>query len=215
MSAASAGLDWVGISVNESRRAAWETVPVGAPVGLIRAKHRQAPELLPGFGLEPGDVVHVDLGVTRNGFASDLQRSYYWRRPGEVRAPAPVQRAFDAVVAALNAGTAALRPGRHGYEIDAASRSAIVEWGYAEPEFAFGHHCGRVAHDGGGVLGPLWERYGEAPKFAVGAGNVFAVEVGIEPAGYPGEVGVEEEVVVTDAGVEFLSSRQVELGLLG
>jgi Xaa-Pro aminopeptidase len=181
--------------------------------GLVDAEGHVGPR--ERKGLEPGDVVHIDLGVTMDGFASDLQRTYYWRRRGEQEAPAAVQRAFDAVIAALDAGTAALRPGVRGHEVDAAARRTVQAHGFPEPEFAFGHHCGRVAHDGGGVLGPRWDRYGEAPNFAVGAGNVFAVEVELEPEGYPGMVGVEEEVVVTEAGIEFLSSRQVELRLLG
>jgi Xaa-Pro aminopeptidase len=165
--------------------------------------------------LEPGDVIHVDIGVLVDGFASDLQRTWYWRRPGESGAPAPVQRAFDVVIAALEAGTAALKAGARGHEVDAASRAAVAEWDFAEPQFAFGHHCGRVAHDGGGVLGPRWERYGSGPEFTVGEGNVFAVEMDLEAEGYGGLIGVEEEVAVGASGVEWLSRRQTELKLLG
>ena len=173
--------------------------------------------LLPRAGkqLEPGDVIHIDIGVLVDGFASDLHRTWYCRRGGGDSAPAPVRRAFGAVVAALDAGTAALRPGARGFEVDSASRETVAEWDFPEPQFAFGHHCGRVAHDGGGVLGPRWERYGSGPEFSVGEGNVFAVEMDLEAEGYGGLVGVEEEVAVTADGLEWLSKRQTELGLLG
>ncbi len=36
--------------------------------------------------VEPGHLVHVDLGVKHDGFCSDLQRMWYIRRPGETTA---------------------------------------------------------------------------------------------------------------------------------
>ena len=165
--------------------------------------------------LEPGDVIHVDIGLIVDGFASDLQRTWYWRRPGESEAPPDVRRTFDAVKAALAAGVAAIKPGAKGFEVDAASRSTVEEWDYPDPGFAFGHGCGRVAHDGGGLLGPEWERYGDSPRFTIREGNVFAVEMDLEVPGYGGVIGLEEEVVVTADGASYLSNPQRELKLLG
>jgi Xaa-Pro aminopeptidase len=165
--------------------------------------------------LEPGDVIHVDIGLIVDGFASDLQRTWYWRRPGEDAPPSGVSRTFDAVKAALDAGVAAIRPGVKGFEVDAASRSTVEEWDYPEPGFAFGHGCGRVAHDGAGLLAPEWERYGDAPRVAIKEGNVFAVEMDLEVPGYGGVIGLEEEVVVTPEGTRYLSNPQRELKVLG
>jgi Xaa-Pro aminopeptidase len=165
--------------------------------------------------LQPGDVIHVDIGLIVDGFASDLQRTWYWRRPGEVEAPPDVKRTFDAVKAALDAGVAAIRPGAKGFEVDAASRSTVEEWDFPEPGFAFGHGCGRIAHDGSGLLGPEWERYGDGPRFTIQEGNVFAVEMDLEVPGYGGVIGLEEEVVVTAEGAHYLSDPQRELKVLG
>jgi len=165
--------------------------------------------------LEPGDVIHVDVGLIVDGFASDLQRTWYWRRPGESEAPPDVNRTFGAVKAAMDAGVAAIRPGARGHEVDAASRSTVEEWDFPEPGFAFGHGCGRVAHDGSGLLGPEWERYGDRPRVKIREGNVFAVEMDLEVPGYGGLIGLEEEVVVTAEGARYLSDPQRELKLLG
>jgi len=165
--------------------------------------------------LRPGDVIHVDIGLIVDGYASDLQRTWYWRRPGEAQAPPDVRRTFEATRAALDAGVAAIRPGVRGHEVDAASRSTVEEWDYPEPGFAFGHGCGQVAHDGGGLLGPQWERYGDAPRFTIKPGNVFAVEMDLEVPEGGGMVGLEEEVVVTPEGATYLSHPQRELKLLG
>jgi len=165
--------------------------------------------------LRPGDVIHVDVGLVVDGFASDLQRTWYWRRPGEEEAPADIRRTFDAVRAAMDAGVAAIVPGARGFEVDAAARTAVQEWDFAEPAFAFGHGCGRVAHDGAGVLGPEWERYGSRPRFTIRAGNVFAVEMDLEVPEKGGLIGLEEEVVVGADGARYLSEPQRELKLLG
>ena len=178
--------------------------PLRAPLG----------HSIPGdTALQPGHLIHVDLGLCCDGFASDLQRTWYWLRDGETQAPEPVRKAFDATRAALDAGVAVLRPGQVGYEVDAASRRAVMELGFPEPPFAFGHHVGHVAHDGAGVLGPRWERYGKAPEVAIEPDNVFAVEMDIEAVGY-GIVGLEEEVIVDDDGARYLSHPQRELWLL-
>jgi Xaa-Pro aminopeptidase len=163
--------------------------------------------------LEPGHIVHVDLGIQRDGFASDLQRTWYWLKEGETTAPEPVSKAFDVTLRAIDAGMKALEPGRAGYEVDAESRRTLIEGGFAEPGFAFGHHVGRVAHDGAGVLGPRWPRYGAMPEVLIEPNNVFAVEMGLEVPGY-GVIGLEEEAVVEEGGARFLSRPQRELWLL-
>jgi Xaa-Pro aminopeptidase len=174
------------------------------------------PESEPGHGapradivVEPGHLVHIDLGVKHEGYCSDLQRMWYVRRPGEDAPPPTLQRAFATVIQAIEASAAALRPGVRGYQIDAIAREVVVDSGYEEYRHALGHGLGRACHDGGTLLGPRWERYGDTPNGLVEAGNVFTLELGIQTeAGY---VGVEEDVLVTEDGCVFLSPFQREL----
>ncbi|HYM50832.1 MAG TPA: Xaa-Pro peptidase family protein [Candidatus Limnocylindrales bacterium] len=162
-----------------------------------------------------GDLVHVDFGVVVDGFGSDLQRLWYLRRPGESVAPEPIAEAFAAVDASIQAGAEALRPGRQGYEVDAAARQVILDCGFPEPPFALGHMMGRVAHDGAGLLGPRWPRYGTAPEQRVEVNNVFTLEFALQPKdGSGGVVGLEEDVLVTERGAEFLTPPQRELWYL-
>ncbi len=156
--------------------------------------------------VQPGHLVHIDLGVQSEGYCSDIQRMWYVRRPGEEAPPPEIQSAFATVVRAIEAGAAALRPGVRGYEVDAAARRVIVEAGYEEYRHALGHGLGRACHDGGPLLGPRWPRYGSTPEMQVEAGNVYTLELGvITSAGY---IGIEEDVLVTDEGVKFLSTFQ-------
>ena len=160
-----------------------------------------------------GELLHVDFGVSRDDYCSDLQRVWYFPDGDETSAPDDVQRAWDALWASVDAGVAVLRPGAAGWEVDAAARESLVAAGYPEPMYALGHQLGRAAHDGGTVLAPRWDRYGAAPFGLVEKGNVFTLEYGTAVPGR-GYIGLEEDVLVTADGVEWLSSPQRELWLV-
>jgi len=157
-----------------------------------------------------GHLVHFDFGVRQDDYCSDIQRVIYMLRPGEVEAPEPVQRGFVVVRAALEAARTAMRPGVPGLQVDAAARDVVTTAGYPEYKYATGHQLGRQAHDGGALLGPLWERYGDAPRQTLETGQVFTLEPGLTVPGY-GYLGLEEDVVVTETGAEYLGAPQQDL----
>ncbi len=157
-----------------------------------------------------GQLLHFDFGLCEEEYCSDIQRVMYFLAEGERQPPAPVQRAFDTVTRAIQAAVDFMRPGVLGYEVDAVARKVITDAGYPEFRYATGHQVGRSAHDGGGVLAPLWERYGDTPRMALEAGQVYAVEPGLFVEGY-GYMGIEENVLVTETGAEFLGEPQREL----
>jgi len=160
-----------------------------------------------------GQVLHIDLGVRQAGYCSDMQRVWYFLDEGEKQAPPEVQRAFDAVRAAILAAAKALRPGILGWEVDQVARSTLTRAGYPEYLHATGHQVGRTSHDGATILGPRWERYGQTPYGVIEAGNVFAIELGVSVPNR-GYIGLEEVVVVTPHGVEWLTRPQTELILI-
>ena len=160
-----------------------------------------------------GQLLHVDFGVEKEAYCSDLQRVWYFLDEGESGPPEDVTRAWSALWAAVDAGAAALRPGAVGWEVDAAARETLVVAGYPEPMYSLGHQLGRSAHDGGTTLGPRWDRYGRSPFGVVEEGNVFTLEYGTPVPGR-GYVGLEEDVLVTADGLEWLSTPQRELWLV-
>lgn len=157
-----------------------------------------------------GQLLHFDFGLRQDDYCSDIQRVMYFLADGESQPPEPVQRAFETVTQAIQAAVDFMRPGVLGHEVDAVARAVITDAGYPEFRYATGHQVGRSAHDGGGVLAPLWERYGDTPKMALEAGQVYAVEPGLFVEGY-GYMGIEENVLVTDDGAVFLGEPQREL----
>jgi Xaa-Pro dipeptidase len=158
----------------------------------------------------PGHIFHVDLGVLRDGYSSDVQRCWYVPAASEDGPPEDAVRALAAVNAAITAGAQALRPGVLGWEVDAAARKAVQSHGYPEYLHALGHQVGRAAHDGGAVLGPRWPRYGKTPTVPVRAGEVYTLELGVDVPGR-GYLGIEEMVVVEPDGCRFLTDRQTVL----
>lgn len=163
--------------------------------------------------IEPGSIIHMDFGVVKNGYCSDLQRMWYVLDKGADAAPAPVTKAYAAIVDAIDLAARSLVPGVQGWEVDQKARSLLVSRGYPEYAHALGHHLGRAVHDGGGVLGPRWERYGREPFEPVREGAVYTLEPSITLEGH-GLVALEEDVVVGAKGAEFLSRFSRELPLL-
>jgi Xaa-Pro aminopeptidase len=160
--------------------------------------------------LEEGHTLHMDLGVKKNGYCSDLQRMWYVLKESETEAPEDVQQAFKVVSDAIMAGESVLRPGVAGWQVDAAARGHIVNNGYPEFMHATGHLLGRTAHDGATILGPKWEKYAGICELPVEIGNVFTLELHVEVPGR-GIMSLEEDVLVHADGVEYLSDPQVSL----
>lgn len=157
--------------------------------------------------LQRGHTFHVDLGIRQDRYCSDIQRMWYVLDEGETEAPAELQRAFQVVLGAIQAGEKALRPGVPGWQVDEVARAYIVDNGYPEYMHAFGHLLGRSAHDGATILGPRWERYTGICELPVEAGNIFTLELHVNVP-ERGVVSLEEDVLVTESGVEYLSEPQ-------
>lgn len=162
--------------------------------------------------VEPGHLVHVDFGIKQDDYCSDLQRMWYVLKPGETEAPAQLAHAFHAVAKTIQEAAKILRPGIAGWEVDALAREVITSEGYPEYQHGLGHQVGRAVHDGGTGLLPRWERYGETPYGIVEENQVYTIELGVQSdAGY---IGLEEDVLVTKDGIEWLAPPQKELWLI-
>jgi Xaa-Pro aminopeptidase len=160
--------------------------------------------------IEPGHVLNMDFGVKIDGYCSDLQRTFYLLRPDERRAPADVQQGFDTIVRAIESSRLALRPGVQGITVDQVARETLAAAGYEGFPHGLGHQVGRFAHDGTALLAPAWEKYGNKPFERVEKGMVFTLEPRLTVKG-SGVATIEEMVLVTEHGAEFLSTPQTEI----
>jgi Xaa-Pro aminopeptidase len=164
--------------------------------------------------VERGHILNMDFGVKFKDYTSDLQRTFYILEEGEAQAPAEVVKGFDTIVRSIEMAAAAIKPGVQGRDVDAVARGYIVAQGYEEYPHGLGHQVGRFAHDGTALLGPPWEKYANKPFEPLEENMVFTIEPRLLVPGR-GTATIEEMVVVTATGAEFLSSPQKELILIG
>ena len=158
-----------------------------------------SPHAVPGDRvIEAGVLVKVDAGCILEGYCSDCTRTF---AVGEV--PDRLVELHALCLEAQLAGLAAVGPGVHGRDADAASRVPIEDaglgWAYGH---GLGHGVGLQIHEGP-VLRP-------ESTDVLERGNVVSVEPGIY---LPGEVGVriEDLVLVTEGGRERLTQFTKEL----
>jgi Xaa-Pro aminopeptidase len=163
--------------------------------------------------VEPGHILNMDFGVRVDSYCSDMQRTFYILKKGEAKAPVDVQRGFDTIRRAVEESKAAMKPGVLGLDVDAVARGIVTAAGYEEFPHALGHQVGRFPHDGTALLGPRWEKYGQKPLRPLEPGMVFTIEPRLTVPG-KGVVTIEEMVVVTESGAEWLSDPQAKLLLV-
>jgi Xaa-Pro aminopeptidase len=192
-------------------------------VGLQRAGVPLTAErgvLLPTVGydalIEPGDLVHCDVGLSSLGLRTDTQRNGYVLRPGETAAPAGLQQALRIANRMQDLTTAALAVGRTGNDVLAAARAAAAAEGIDADIYS--HPVGFHGHGAGPAVGQ-WDEQGGVPgagDYPVHPDTVYALELAVrrpvpEWNGQCVRLGVEEGIAVTAEGVRYLDGRQTEL----
>lgn len=152
--------------------------------------------------LQPGDLLVIDFGALYQGYCADLTRTF-----AVSYIPPEYARIAQVATEANTAGRSAAQPGVTAGSIDRAARDVIEAAGYG-PFFIHrtGHGLGCEPHE---------EPYlfAENP-LVLEPGMVFTVEPGIY---LPGQAGarVEDDVVITPAGSETLSTMPRELIVVG
>lgn len=148
-----------------------------------------------------GHTLHNDFGVKYKGYCSDLQRMWFFGRKEDV--PQELRHAFDTIAQAIQLAAQNIKPGLEGWKIDKIVRDYVKNRGYKEFMHSLGHPVGIKAHDGGALMGPLWERYGDLPKTLLEEDQVFTIEPSIKTENY-GMVALEEMVIITKTGCKFI-----------
>jgi len=169
--------------------------------------------------IQRGDLVRADVCFRVRGYSSDIQRTAYILKKGERQAPEFVLKLWDDAVAVNRAALAAIKPGVTGNVVDRAGRSVLEQRGYEGYPYATGHPIGAQVHDIGPLLAPDWpERYGRLGFIPLEPGMTLAVEPALhvdEPRlGGAINIGLEEDVVITETGCEVLGQPQTKLWVI-
>jgi Xaa-Pro aminopeptidase len=179
-------------------RPAFDTIVASGPNAAL-------PHARPGERtIIEGDLVVLDFGGVYASYCVDLTRTVSIGRASE-----RAREVHAAVREARDQAIAAVAPGRSRFEIDAAARDVLTRRGLAE---AFGHGTGHglgiEVHEDPRISRKRPDV--SAEDEAVASGMIFTIEPGAYLPGWGG-VRIEDDVLVTDTGVDVLTHVTTDL----
>ncbi|MEX0338975.1 MAG: M24 family metallopeptidase [Arenibacterium sp.] len=151
--------------------------------------------------IETGDVLMLDTGLVHDGYFCDFDRNFSIGPPTDA-----VRRAHATLIQAVDLGAEAARAGQRAADVFHAM-DKLLTGGQGSDAGRLGHGLGMQLTEGLSLI-PQDDTYLEP-------GMVVTLEPGIEV--HPGRIMVhEEDIVIRDSGVEFLSSRAgAEIPVIG
>ena len=166
-----------------------------------------------------GDVIQTDFGIRLwDRWVTDIQRFAYVLPANETVVPEDILHYWNSAKQGREAAYQAMRPGVIGVEVDAAQRTVMEATGSLPVMWSTGHPVGYEAHDTGPNLGGSKAvSVRPASQKTLAEGMTFAFD-GFHswflPNGSPKTISVEEMVVITAEGAEYLIPPQQNLVLI-
>ena len=158
---------------------------------------------MPGDRVREGSIVRYDVGAIHRGYASDIARCFSVGPLGEEYAAK-----YRALLRGEGAALELLRPGVRASELFEAAVAAVRREGIPRYQRT---HVGHGIGIAGGYDRPL---LAPGDDTAIEPGTVLCVETPYYEVGRVG-LQVEDMVVVTDDGFEFLSRSSRDLEVVG
>jgi Xaa-Pro dipeptidase len=162
--------------------------------------------------IQPGDVVHLDFGLTYMGLSSDWQKMAYVLRDGEAEVPAGLKRAMANTNALQDAMARISRPGKPAGEVHAETMAEMQARGITAQIYS--HPLGNQGHGlGASIDMRSARREPNAPPKPLRKGSFLAMELNTQTPlpewdGQPVTVMAEDPVYLTDEGWKFFRPRQ-------
>ena len=169
--------------------------------------------------IRPGDLLHVDLGITYLRLHTDTQQHAYVLRPGETEPPAGLRHGLRVVNRLQDLLTREFETGRTGNEVLSAALATADSAGIDATIYT--HPIGFHGHGAGPLIG-LWDQQdgvpgrGEVPLRPHTAHSIelnAAVDVP-EWGGQEVLFRAEEDALFTGETVRYLDGRQTTLYVL-
>ena len=164
------------------------------PPTVLAGANAATPHATSGeHAIEPGETIVADCGVTVGGYSADITRTFVI---GDLEPD--MAWIYEVVLMANAAAQAAVRPGVPAGVVDQTARAVIEEAGYgAYFTHRTGHGLGLETHE------PPYIVTGNREPLV--PGMAFTIEPGIYVPGRGG-VRIEDDLVVTEAGAETLTT---------
>lgn len=206
---------WMRQTVHDAGLPAWfqPTIDIqapGHPFNLAGEKRRL---------IQPGDLLHCDMGFMYLGLASDQQQNAYVLRPGEQAAPAGLRAALAAGNRLQDILLEEMQVGRSGNQV----LRAALERAHAEgilPSI-YSHPLGYHGHAAGPTIG-LWDCQDGVPgrgDYPLFDDTCYSIELNIrapvaEWEGQEVRIALEEDATLSQGRMHWMHGRQTELYLI-
>lgn len=166
----------------------------------------------------PGDLLHVDIGITYLRLNTDVQQHAYVLRPGERIAPAALARAFVQANRLQDILLAQFKQGHSGNQVLAGALAQARAENITPTIYS--HPLGYHGHAAGPAIG-MWDMQGGVP----GSGDdtlryrtAYSIELNaasvLQGWSAPVRIMLEEDAYFDESGVRYLAGRQKALHLI-
>lgn len=170
--------------------------------------------------IQPGDLLHVDFGITYLTLNTDTQQHAYVLRPGESSAPEGLSAALAVGNRLQDILTGWFEAGRSGNEILAGALSQANQEGIDATIYT--HPIGFHGHAAGPTIG-LWDQQGGVPgrgDYPLYPNTAHSIELNArvsipEWGGEQIRVMLEEDAFFDGRDTWYIDGRQEELILIG
>jgi Xaa-Pro aminopeptidase len=167
----------------------------------------------------PGDLLHVDFGITYLRLNTDTQQHAYVLKPGETDAPSYLKRALTIGNRLQDILTSYFAEGRTGNQILAESRKQAVAEGIVPSIYT--HPIGFQGHAAGTTIG-MWDMQGGVPHtgdYPLHYKTAYSIElnvtVKISEWNKEIQIKLEEDGYFDETGFRYIDGRQKDFILIG
>lgn len=165
--------------------------------------------------IQPGDLLHVDFGITYLRLNTDTQQHAYILKAGETEAPSYLRDALAKGNRLQDILTGNFKQGRTGNEILKASREQAIQEGITPSIYT--HPIGFHGHAAGSTIG-MWDMQGGVPftgDYPMHYRTAYSIElncsVSIPEWNKSILIQLEEDGFFDENGFRYIDGRQKEL----
>jgi Xaa-Pro aminopeptidase len=166
----------------------------------------------------PGDLLHVDFGITYLRLNTDTQQHAYVLKPGETDAPEFLRQALKKGNKLQDILTGNFKVGKTGNQIIAESRKQAIDQGLTPSIYT--HPIGYHGHAAGTNFG-MWDMQGGVPftgDYPMHANTAYSIElnvtVSISEWKKDIRIMLEEDGYFGESGFRYIDGRQTDLILI-
>ncbi len=167
----------------------------------------------------PGDLLHVDFGITYLRLNTDTQQHAYVLKPGETEVPAYLKDAFKTGNQLQDIFTGNFALGKTGNEVLKESREEAISKGLQPTIYT--HPIGFHGHAAGPTLG-MWDAQGGVPgsgDYPLYYNTAYSIELNnavfLQEWNKEIRIMLEEEAFFDANGVRYIDGRQTDIIVIG